>query len=142
MRSVLGIIGAFRWAFPILLALIGYFIPVMHVPFGWPDSGVLWAILFFSLIAMVVWIISEIMAVVYRYTSSSELQWDDFISLTIALVATYIAGWQRTELEWWLVLPWIGAVIDGFLSGFLAINNAAQKPFAARDRDGGGSPFR
>lgn len=129
VRAMLGALGKFRWAFPLFLLLVGYAIPALRVPIGWPDSNTLWALLFASLVLVVIWLGSEIIAVVYRYTTSRELQWDDFISLCVALTVTYIAGWRRGGMEWWLVFPWIGAVADAILSGFLAINNAAQKPF-------------
>ncbi|MBI2610854.1 hypothetical protein HYW60_02885 [Candidatus Kaiserbacteria bacterium] len=129
LHALLGALGKFRWAFPFVMLGVGYLIPALRVPVGWPQTSTLWALLFFSLVAVVVWLVSEVLTIVYRYTSSRELQGDDVISLAVALVITYLAGWQRGGIEWWIVLPWLGAAIDAFFAGYLAINNAAQKPF-------------
>ncbi len=36
------------------------------------------------------------------------------------------------HLQWWFVVPWAGAVIVSITSGWLGINNAAQKPFLSQ----------
>ena|SRR3989344_2672251 len=136
MRNVLSTIGKSRWAFPFILLAVGYLIPAAHVPVGWPESGTLWAVIAFSLIAMIIWLWAENLAVVNRYTTSRELQRDDAVSLAIALVLTYVAGELRQagHLQWWYIIPWLGAVLDSFFAGYLAINNAAQKPFAPHEK--------
>lgn len=133
-RGVMRRVGIFRPILPMLLLIVGYFIPAMQVSIGMPDSNLLWLLLFGSFVVLVIWLIAEIMTTTDRNTPISHLQWDDFASLVIALAMTFFAGWQQGDIQWWLVFPWFGAVVDAVLSGYLAINNAAQKPLVSQQQ--------
>lgn len=132
MKRGLRIIGIFRPAVPLMMIGIGWLIPVLGSPVTMPTTNGLWLALVISGGVVFVWLLAEIITVVDRNTKVFHLQWDDFSSLAIALVLTEWHGRlvNAGSLEWWFILPWLGAIIDGILSGFLAINNAAQKPIA------------
>jgi hypothetical protein len=133
LQNFFRIVGRLRWLFPIVLLAAGYNTPALRVPVSWPGTNALWAALFISLGVMAVWLVAEIVTVVHRNTGSRQLQIDAFVSFAVALAITYFAGRQGVGLEWFVVIPWTGAVLDGLLSGYLGINNAAQKPFAPHE---------
>ena len=135
LRTFLHKLGRFRWAFPLLMLGVGYWIPPLRAPVEIPASNGLWASVVISLILVVIWIISEVITVTNRTTPTRHLQWDDLLSLILALAVTLWGGWLISRgLEWWLIIPWLGAVIDAGLSGWLGINNAAQKPLVEQQK--------
>jgi len=131
VRGFWRILGVIRPLVPLIMLGIGYLIPVLRAPVGMPTSNLLWGLLFGSLVIVVIWLGSEIVTITDRNTPASYLQWDDFISLIVALAIT---SFVRANWEWWFFFPWVGAVVDSILSGFLAINNAAQKPLVQAGR--------
>lgn len=128
------LIGRLRAIVPIAMLAIGFYIPALRAPVEWPPSDALWPALFLSLGVMALWLVAEVVTVASRFTTSAQLQVDGFLSILIALMITFLAGWQRGEIEWYIVVPWIGAVIDAFLTASLGVNNAAQKPFAHHEQ--------
>ncbi len=118
-------IGILRPMLPFLMLGIGWLIPAMRVPVGMPQTNTLWVLIFASFLIVVVWLIAEMTMLADRNTTVGRLQADNIISFAVALGITYFL---QGNWEWWIVIPWIGCVADGFLSGWLAINNAAQKP--------------
>lgn len=129
-RKTLRIIGTVRPVFPLVMLGVGAFIPVLQVPVAMPTTNGLWLALAITAGFMAVWIGAEVYTVVDRKTGVTHLQWDDFISLVMAVTLTEWHGRlvAANELQWWFVLPWVGVLVDAVLSGTLAINNAAQKP--------------
>src|SRR3989338_6503735 len=131
VRGFWRILGVIRPLVPLIMLGIGYLIPVLRAPVGMPTSNLLWGLLFGSLVIVVIWLGSEIVTITDRNTPASYLQWDDFISLIVALAIT---SFVRANWEWWFFFPCVRAVVDSILSGFLAINNAAQKPLVQAGR--------
>ena len=82
----------------------------------------------------VIWLVAEFVTVTNRETIVRSLQWDAALSAITAAVFSSIGGWMIAgdHLQWWFVVPWAGAVIDSITSGWLGINNAAQKPFLSQ----------
>jgi len=82
----------------------------------------------------VIWLVAEFVTMTNRETIVRSLQWDAALSTTTAAVFSGIGGWMIAgdHLQWWFVVPWAGAVIDSITSGWLGINNAAQKPFLSQ----------
>jgi hypothetical protein len=124
-----------RIAGPPLLLLIGYWwLPEFDSFVAWPPpAGVLRSLLVLLILAGV-WLLAEILSAVSRNTGVSELQIDSFVSTFWAVVLTGFAGWYLggEGIPWWFLVGWAAAVIDAFLTGLLAINNAAQKPFFSK----------
>lgn len=121
-----------RAMFPFAMAAVGYLIPPMRVSVGMPDSNGLWLSIVIELVIAGIWIASEMFTMSDRNTTVRYLQWDDGISLAVALVMAIWFGWllKGGDVQWWFVIPFVAAVFDAFFSGYLAINNAAQKPIA------------
>jgi hypothetical protein len=119
---------------PPILLLIGYAFPSLAGQVAWPiPAEVLSSLLILVLIAAA-WLLFEIIPVVSRNTSVAELQTDFLISTFWAVVMTGVAGWyiHAHGMPWWYVVGWATSLLDGFLSGTFAINNAAQKPFFSK----------
>src|SRR3989344_7176915 len=113
-------IGRFRWAFPLLMLAAGYLIPPLRITIGGTMTNGLLIALFVSLIIMVVWLVAEILMVTNRQTSTGELQRDDMFSLFLAVGLSIWGGWMlRDGVGWWFIIPYVGAVVDAFLSGYL-----------------------
>lgn len=134
------LMGRLRAIVPIAMLLVGYYVPALREPVDWPPPDTLWAALFVSLGVMALWLVLEILTVASRFTTSAQLQVDGFLSILVALVITFFAGWQREGIEWYIIVPWIGSMIDAFLTASLGINNAAQKPFAHHEHFAHGAP--
>ncbi len=120
-----------RWALPLVMMAVGYYlVPVSHAPVtGMPKTQELWEFFYFSTAIGGAWALAEIIVSIWRYTTTTHLQVDDFLSLLVMGVVLYVAGWQQWPMPWWVVVPMGTATFDGLLSGFLGINNAAQKTF-------------
>ncbi len=129
-RKTFRVIGIVRPVFPLAMMGVGALIPVLQVPVAMPDNNGLWLALAISTGFILVWLAAETYTVVDRKTSVGHLQWDDFVSLVMAVALTEWHGRlvASGSLEWWFVLPWLAALLDAVLSGAFAINNAAQKP--------------
>lgn len=138
------IFSIIRWFLPLIVLAAGYvFAPVMLAPIGWPASGLQWGWIMGQLLVTVAWLFMEVVLVTGRYTKTSQLQFDAFLSSAVALslmfVIGYMAGNRNWAVPWYMVLPVIGATLDAFFSAFLAINNAAQKPFGLEQNKEGRS---
>ena len=127
------------WLFPYGLALFAFAVSFV-APFGdalrspvfaWPVRQDVFGWLLLMVIAAGAWFLYEFSSAADRETIVVELQIDATISTTTACLFTGLAGFLagRSGLEWWLVVPWAASIIDGITSAWLAINNAAQKPF-------------
>ena len=131
------IVSWIRWLLPLLMVWVGSYIPVMRTPISMPTSNLLWMLLFVSLLLLVFWLVAEVVTVTDRNTSVLNLQWDDVMSLLIAVAVTGVAFRNAVHWwwpEWWYFFPWLGALLDAALSGYLAINNAAQKPLVTQQK--------
>lgn len=121
------------WVFPFIMLAVGYWFPQLRTAVTWPWSAPaeIWGPLFLIFAITSVWLAFELYYATHRDTSVRQLQADDMISLFGALILTLVAGGliRGNEIEWWYLIPWGGSIIDAAMSGFLAINNAAQKPF-------------
>jgi len=135
-RKTVRTIGTFRFALPLLMMGVGAMIPTLRVPVGLPSNNGLWVALAVSAGVVIIWLGAEIYTVVDRNTPVFHLQWDDFSSLVMAVALTEWHGRLVTsgQLKWWFIIPWVGVLIDAVLSGWLAINNAAQKPLIQQQK--------
>lgn len=129
--------GLVRPLFPIGMLIVGSWIPTMRIPITIPPTDDLWKALVVEIILAVIWIISEIITVVDKDTTVRQLRWDDFISLWIAIPMATWCGWLIAwqKVEWWFIVPFVAALLDATLSGYLGINNAAQKPIIHGPRE-------
>jgi hypothetical protein len=136
MRRALGLIGLLRWFVPILMLAFGRFVPALQEPVAWPIVNSVYPPLMVELIISLIWIVAEITTVTNRDTPVRTLQLDDALSLTLAVVLSFFAAWQiaKGTLQWWYVVPWAVCLVDAYLSGYFAINNAAQKPLVQQQR--------
>lgn len=144
MRSAARFFGKIRFIIPIIMLIAGWFYPPMHQSifvFPWPPPGELMLAVAIEAVVLLVWIIIENASVADMRTTVHELKRDDSLSLYVAIGTTLVAGYfigntvvelvntgKLIAIPWWLPIPWIGAVVDAWYSGQLAINNAAQKP--------------
>lgn len=136
MRKAFALVGLLRWLFPLLMLGVGRFLDGLQLPVAWPIQDPVYPPLLVELLIGLVWIIAEITTVTNRDTPVRTLQWDDMLSLTMAIVLTFFGAWQiaKGTLQWWFVLPWLVTIVDAYLSGYFAINNAAQKPLVQQQR--------
>lgn len=102
--------------------------------FIWPVPAEVYGWLLVMVIASSAWIVGAFLAVTNRETIIFVLQADAFVSSLTAMIFSGFAGWQfgASGLQWWLVVPWLAAVLNALLSAWLGINNAAQKPFLSQ----------
>lgn len=127
------------WIFPFVLAAVSFFGAGIYQPAAslrapvlvWPVPTEVYGWLLILVIAAVVWLFMQFLLVSSRETVVRALQFDATVSTLTALVFTGYAGYAAgtTGIEWWLVVPWVTAILDAILTGWLGINNAAQKPF-------------
>jgi hypothetical protein len=138
-RGCRTVIGAVSWVIPFVIMGGAYYLfPALRVNITFDGNvphEVAWGLLA-SLASVGVWLGYEMWFAVSRKTSVGQLQADGLISIFFAIVLTGIGVCWATlgTLPYWFVLPWIGTLIDALGSGFLAINNAAQKPIIQQDR--------
>ncbi|MGE0627126.1 MAG: hypothetical protein AB7O43_04825 [Hyphomicrobiaceae bacterium] len=135
--AVLGI-----WLFPYLLAAAAYFgsltLPsaasLQKPVFDWPIPSDVYGWLLLMLLLAIAWLVAEFISVSSRETTTAALQWDGVISTLTAVVFTGLAGWLigKSHLPWWIVIPWLAAIVDALTASWLGINNAAQKPFLSQ----------
>lgn len=92
------------WAFPYVLAALGYLVGTFYGPASSLRSSVL------------TWPVSQ-----------DVYPW---LLLMLLLAGGWLIG--TGKLEWWFVVPWVAAVLDSMTSSWLGINNAAQKPFLSQ----------
>jgi len=127
------------WCFPFVLAAAGYlggtYYPAaadLRAPvFAWPVPPEVFGWLLAMVLAAVVWLFTQFLLVTSRETVVRALQFDATVSTLTAVAFTGYAGWSlgAATVEWWLVVPWLTSIVDALLTGWLGINNAAQKPF-------------
>jgi len=127
------------WIFPYALALFAIGLSyvtqsadALRSPvLAWPIPQEVFGWLLLLVIFSGVWFVFEFSTVANRETIVVELQADAAISALTACFFTGLAGYYigRAGLEWWIVVPWLAAMVDGITSAWFAINNAAQKPF-------------
>ena len=136
MKSALNIIGLLRWIIPIMMLVVGRFVPPLQLPVAWPLPSSVYPALMIEMVIGLLWILSEITTVTNRDTPVHTLQRDAALSLTLAVVITFIGAWYMAQsaLQWWLLVPWFVTLLDAYLSGYYAINNAAQKPLIQQQR--------
>lgn len=129
--------AALWWAFPIILAGIGYVLPAFRVPIS--ETGTMWegnmqttflVGIIISILLAVGWIVVEFFTVSNLGISVKWLRRNSAVSIAIALVLTatvfYLLALE--SLPWAMMVPWLASVGDSFLSSDRGINNAAQKP--------------
>lgn len=130
--------GLLVWFFPVVLLLAGFLMSKTFFPvFGervsrTPSDSVVWLLLLIMTVAAIVWLLYDLFKVFNRETSSKTLQLNLFISNLVALAFCTALGYflnSKNGVAWWFLVPFIFAVIDGFTTGWAAINNATQKPF-------------
>lgn len=138
--GILGMLGI--WMFPYLLAGGGYAAGALYEPakslrtsvteLPIPEDVYLWLLV--MVVLSVIWLVAEFINVTNRETVVRSLQWDAAISTVTAALFSGFGGYliATEQLQWWFVVPWVGAVIDSLTSGWLGINNAAQKPFLSQ----------
>ena len=136
MKKALNLIGLLRWVIPILMLLVGRFVPALQQPVGLPIPPSVYPALMVEMVVGLLWILSEITTVTDRDTPVHALQRDAALSLTLAIAITFIGAWYwaQSQLQWWLIIPWFVTLLDAYLSGYYAINNAAQKPLIQQQR--------
>jgi hypothetical protein len=125
------------WAMPAILLLIGWVIPDLRTSIvlnDIPPEVFKWLV--GQIILSVAWLLWEFNFAARRTTAVEFLQMDDGVSRVWAVLLT---GWcgamiSRGDLPWWFVVPWVSVLIESFFSGFLTINNAAQKPLMQQER--------
>jgi hypothetical protein len=125
------------WAMPALLLFIGWAIPDLRTSVvlnDIPPEVYKW--LLGQIILAIAWLLWEFNFAARRTTAVEYLQLDDSVGRLWAVVLT---GWSgamisRGDLPWWFVIPWFAVLLESFFSGFLTINNAAQKPLVQQDR--------
>lgn len=132
-------IGAISWVIPFVIMAGSYYLfPPLRAVIAYDGNvphDVAWGLLA-SLAAVGFWLGYEMWFAVARKTTVGQLQADGLISTFFAIVLTGIGiRWNTIgTLPYWFVLPWIGSIIDALGSGFLGINNAAQKPIVQNER--------
>jgi hypothetical protein len=123
--------GLISWFFPLILLGISGVIPALQQPIEFdraPSSDVYGPLLVLTIIG-VVWLTAENIMAASRNTTVRELQRDHIVSLLWATIILTLGGYLLQEgLQWFIVVPWFITMADAFLSGYLGINNAAQKP--------------
>lgn len=125
------------WAMPAIMLLIGWAIPDLRTSVvlnDIPPEVYKWLV--GQMVFGIVWLLWELNYAARRTTAVEFLQWDDAVGRAWAVGLT---GWcgalvMRGDLPWWFVVPWIAVLIESFFSGFLTINNAAQKPLLQHDK--------
>ena len=124
------------WAFPAALLLAGYitgmFLPEFAGDVPWPAPGPVWPPLMVTTLVAVGWLLFEMKSAVDRETTVGELQADHTVSVTWAFLFAGGCGWfiaTKGTMPWWFLVPFVESILDGILTGYLGINNAAQKPF-------------
>jgi hypothetical protein len=130
------------WVFPYLLAALGYMLAVLFEPAAalrssvltWPVPQAVYGWLLLLVLLAVVWLFAEFVTVTSRETVVMALQLDAVFSTLTALLFTGLAGYfiGKGTLEWWFVVPWGATIFDALAADWLAINNAAQKPFLSQ----------
>lgn len=129
-RTVMHVSGRFWWVFPLLLVCGGYLVPALKAGVMEPKSDNLYLALLIESVLCGGWLISAMFHASNGNTAVSELKMDNFVSncLAIGLTAWTAYSAAKGQLLWLFVLPTITAVIDSFVTGDRAINNAAMKP--------------
>ncbi|HXF55489.1 MAG TPA: hypothetical protein VNK52_15350 [Hyphomicrobiaceae bacterium] len=130
------------WIFPYLLAGLAYGLAVFFEPAAalrapvlvWPVPEAVYGWLLLLVLLAGGWLFAELISVTNRETVVLALQLDAVLSTTTAVLFTGLAGWflGKGTLEWWFVVPWGATIFDALAAGWLAINNAAQKPFLSQ----------
>ncbi len=139
MRGCRTALGAVSWVIPFVIMGGSYYLSPslrQYVTYdGNVPHDVAWGLLG-ALAAVGAWLGYEMWFAVSRKTSVGQLQADGLVSTFFAIVLTGVGiRWNTLgTLPYWFVLPWIGTIIDALGSGFLAINNSAQKPIIQQDR--------
>ena len=130
----------FGWlVFPVVLLGAMFFVPALQVPVGTfpPEfaSALPWALLTMTLAAFV-WLIIDFFVISNLNTSVGSLRVNTFVSVALALGLSFYAGFKWPGLTWGYIVPWIASLVDAFITGDRAINNAAQKPLIQTSRGG------
>lgn len=135
-----GIVGI--WMFPHLLAAGANAAGALFEPAKslrasvteWPVPQDVYHWLPVMVVLSVVWLVSGFIAVTNRETVVLSLQWDAAIRTMMAAVFSGFGGFviATDQLQYWFVVPGAGAVIDSLATGWLGINNAAQKPYPSQ----------
>jgi hypothetical protein len=128
-------IAVIYYLFPVVLLLVGkcisLFKPGLRQPVSWEYTEVL-PTLFVLLILAILWLIFDLFKVFSRETTSSALQYNNTLSIFLAIVFSIYLGMciqDGWNIPWYLIIPLATSVINAFATGWAAINNATQKPF-------------
>ncbi len=132
------ILGFLHWLFPVVLLIIGYVVGIFIPAFNSSvfrtvtiDPSV-WPPLFVLIILAVIWLIFDLFWVFSRETTSRSLQIYNTVTVFLSILFSIGLGYlinSPTGITWWFIVPFCTAIIDGFTTGWAAINNATQKPF-------------
>ncbi len=87
-------------------------------------------------LAAIVWLLIDFFVISNLNTSVGSLRLNTFVSIGLALALSFYAGFKWPELTWGYLVPWIASLVDAFVTGDRAINNAAQKPLIQTARGG------
>ena len=122
------------WLAPFIIMGVGYaFFSSLRSPMSWPWNAPteVWLGITLQLALMIVWLGYEIWYTTHRNASVYDLQVDAAVDLGMTLALALVMGVaiHAGKLQWWFIVPIIGAVIDAFQSVLLGINNAAEKPY-------------
>lgn len=130
LRFIFSLMGRFWWLFPLALVAGGYAVPDLraNVAGAMPERLFTW--LFGELVLCGVWLVAAFFHASSGNTAVSELKLDNLVSSALALVLAMTSSYMfaKGQLSWLFVLPTVTAVVDCFVTGDRAINNAAMKP--------------
>lgn len=131
LSGLLSIAGKIWWMFPLLVVGVSYAVPDLRavVSTGAPPERLfMW--LFAQVILCGVWLVAAFFHVSSSNTTVGALKGDSFVSTTLAIFLTAGTVWclAKGYLQWALIIPTVTAILDAYITGDRAINNAAQKP--------------
>jgi hypothetical protein len=132
-RSTIKVILSF--CMPLLIMSLGYAISKL-IPWIWPWMKELsiWPWVALQLAITGGWLGREGWYMANRVTSGNQLLVELIGDMILALCLTayffnhVVTSWDLLWIQWWYIVPFLGAIVDEFLSAVLGINNALQKP--------------
>lgn len=139
LKPMLDRAGSFplRIMFPLLLVIVQLpFRSLRQAAFSSGSlSGPTLLYLVFAILIAVAWLINEFLYAQNLRRSFRELQIDDVISRTWALLlfgTSFLVIGRYQFLPWFMVVPTVATIIETYIAGWASINNAAQKPMFER----------
>jgi hypothetical protein len=126
------------WLFPVavmaagalfspLRAFVGREIPPVAITPG----------LLVQVILLAAWLLAENHYAASRATRISQLQTDALLSILLALVFAFGAGYLLAlgECPWFFLMPAVTAIADAFMTANQGLNSAAQRRLITHDID-------